>query len=80
MSRVMRTTNRLFTSGLYTAVALSFAAYSTTVLAMTELENIRVDWVLKRCCTMLVLEVNAMCSVLINESTKPMFAGFWQRD
>lgn len=39
----MRTTNRLFTSGLYTAVALSFAAYSTAVFALTELENIRVS-------------------------------------
>ncbi len=36
-------TNRLFTSGLYTAAVLSFAAYSTTVFALTELENIRVS-------------------------------------
>ncbi len=36
-------TNRLFNSGLYTAAVLSFAAYSTTVFALAELENIRVS-------------------------------------
>ncbi|WP_024871411.1 type IV pilus secretin PilQ [Tolumonas lignilytica] len=36
-------TNRLFKSGLYTAAVLSFAAYSTTVFALTELQNIRVS-------------------------------------
>ena len=36
-------TNRLFNSGLYTAAVLSFAAYSTAVFALTELQNIRVS-------------------------------------
>nr|WP_321240290.1 type IV pilus secretin PilQ family protein [uncultured Tolumonas sp.] len=36
-------TNRLFHSGLYTAAVLSFAAYSTAVFALTELQNIRVS-------------------------------------
>jgi type IV pilus assembly protein PilQ len=39
----MRTTNRLFNSGLLTAAVLSFAAYSTAVFSMTELQNIRVS-------------------------------------
>ncbi|MDD2840974.1 MAG: pilus assembly protein PilQ, partial [Tolumonas sp.] len=36
-------TNRLFHTGLYTAAVLSFAAYSTAVFALTELQNIRVS-------------------------------------
>lgn len=36
-------TNRLFNSGLYTAAVLSFAAYSTAVFALTELQNIRIS-------------------------------------
>jgi type IV pilus assembly protein PilQ len=39
----MRTTNRLFNSGLLTAAVLSLAAYSTVASSMTELQNIRVS-------------------------------------